>query len=464
MVGRDGEPGICPQLEDVIGRVEGQDRYQTFLGAQSRTAREFEEAWTEIKGEAEEICRVLGKEVEGPLAKDVVEAGGESTNGSTRHLIVEQRETLRHQLLKHALERHPDRRARPVTVFVNVADDKVAGRWLLATPSQDLSMSSPVFHEAMSSHLCLPSPAIRDGGWLGKRVGGRGAVIDKFGDEVMCCNTICGDSWRRRHDVVKQQVVTEATLAQLPVDCEVYGLFSDLLPAQLQEEGGELQWGRSRQGAVPDFKFLLPTPEGPTPRLAELKCINAGETWYPRGEGVKGTVKRADRLTYEYEKKLWDYDVRFHGAEPRPDGRRRGQQEARPGPLVSRLRGYGLLCQGQLVAGPWGDLSPHLHALLKICAEQRVEGISRAQGWEAGPGTLGRVMGEVRRSFSVTVVRAAAMCLFERLAHLGPGARAAAERRQLTLRLEERRRREREAFFMAHQGSGVSRVGRAFVP
>ena len=35
------------------------------------------------------------------------------------------------------------------------------------------------------------------------------------------------------------------------VDCEVYGQFSDLLPASLMEEGGELQWGRARQGKVP---------------------------------------------------------------------------------------------------------------------------------------------------------------------------------------------------------------------
>ena len=62
------------------------------------------------------------------------------------------------------------------------------------------------------------------------------------------------------------------------IDCEVYGLFSDLLPSQLHQEGGELQWGRARQGAVPDFKILMQTPEGPVPHLAELKCINAGKT------------------------------------------------------------------------------------------------------------------------------------------------------------------------------------------
>ena len=48
------------------------------------------------------------------------------------------------------------------------------------------------------------------------------------------------ETWRRRHDIVKIKIVTEATPVNLPVDCEVYGLFSDLLPAQLQQEGGEL--------------------------------------------------------------------------------------------------------------------------------------------------------------------------------------------------------------------------------
>ena len=90
--------------------------------------------------------------------------------------------------------------------------------------------------------------------------------------------------------------------------------------------------------------------------------------------------------------------------------------------------------------------------------------MGRSQGWEAGPNMLGKVMGEVRRSFSVTVVRAQALCLLERLAHLGPGAKAAAQRRQVTVRLEERRRKERQAFFLANQGRGLRRVGRAFIP
>ena len=75
-------------------------------------------------------------------------------------------------------------------------------------------MTSPVFQEALSAHLLLPSPAIRDGGWLGKAIpGGGGEVIDMFGDRVMNCPRIAGDTWRKRHDTVKQHVTAEAALA-----------------------------------------------------------------------------------------------------------------------------------------------------------------------------------------------------------------------------------------------------------
>ena len=110
-----------------------------------------------------------------------------------------------------------------------------------------------------------------------------------------------------------------------------------------------------------------------------------------------------------------------------------------------------------------GRLSHDLHKLLLIFAESRVAAMSRAQGWEAGPGQLGKVMGEIRRAMSVTIVRANSLCLLERLSQLGPGARAAAQRRRAALHLEERRRQERQAFDLAWQARRSSRVGRAFV-
>ena len=87
----------------------------------------------------------------------------------------------------------------------------------------------------------------------------------------------------------------EAALADIPADCEVCGLFSDLLPPARVQEGGELHLARARQEKVPDFRFLLPTPEGPQSCLAELKIVSAGKTWFPRGAAGKGVDRRADR-------------------------------------------------------------------------------------------------------------------------------------------------------------------------
>ena len=86
------------------------------------------------------------------------------------------------------------------------------------------------------------------------------------------------------------------------------GFFSDLLPAAAQGEGEVLEWGRARQGLVPDFRIRLPTPQGPTDCLAELKCIGAGVSYYPRGVAGKGTDRRANGLASLYKNKLRPLD------------------------------------------------------------------------------------------------------------------------------------------------------------
>ena len=139
-----------------------------------------------------------------------------------------------------------------------------------------------------------------------------------------------GQNLRKGVQNLKWGVMSEALLSGVHVDCEVYGQFSDLLPAVLMEPGGELQWGRARQGVVPDFKFMSNTPDGPQSSLAELKVLSAGVTRYPRGAVGKGTDKRAALIVKEYEAKLREYDVRFHGAAPLV----RGQPEPPAGPLV----------------------------------------------------------------------------------------------------------------------------------
>ena len=107
-----------------------------------------------------------------------------------------------------------------------------------------------------------------------------------------------------------------------------------------------------------------------------------------------------------------------------------------PEPLVQKFRNFEFL---KLVAGPWGDLSHDFYLFLKNLAEKRVKAMARGKWRVCGGGELGRVMGEVRISISVQVVRIKALCKVERLAFLGPGARAAGERRRVVeRRLEEK--------------------------
>jgi hypothetical protein len=91
----------------------------------------------------------------------------------------------------------------------------------------------------MAAHLCLPVPAVVAGGWVGKNTESGRAVIDQFGDAVMNCKYLPGDTWRHRHDTGKLAIVYECLNAGLVHHCEVFGLFADLIPAQAVNARGD---------------------------------------------------------------------------------------------------------------------------------------------------------------------------------------------------------------------------------
>ena len=128
---------------------------------------------------------------------------------------------------------------------------------------------------------------------------------------------------------------------------------------------------------------------------------------------------------------------------------------------MQRFYGFEFL---KLVAGPWGELSQDFHLLLRSLAEKRVESSARAEGRFSSGCELGKVMGDIRRALSVEIVRGQALCLLDRLSPLGPGARKAGERRQILRNLENKRRQQAQAYYLAYTNRGLSRIGRAFVP
>ena len=296
----------------------------------------------------------------------------------------------------------------------------------------------------MAQHLCLPSPACSS--ILGRTVGARGAVVGQFGDEVMTAQ-LPQDTWRTRHDALKVTLVNIANEARVPVDCEVFGLFQDLIPAQLLEEGGELEHSRQRLGLCPDFKLRLSTTDGPRDCLGELKFISAGATRYPVGRREKQVDRRARELPASYRRPLERLDRQLFDTQPGETGR-----------LVQRLQSFGnLRC---FVAGNWGEGSKDLHGLIQACAEARVEHLARSSGRQEAARRLGTTVGQYRRVVSTTIVRAQAHCLLARVSLISPAARDAAGRRQVAMRLEGEMRRERRAQWMASlHGPGWARRG-----
>ena len=173
----------------------------------------------------------------------------------------------------------------------------------------------------------------------------------------------------------------------------MYGLFADLIPAQAVGAGQGLEWGRARQGLVPDFRLRLPNPEGYSDHLAELKFIGAGVTWFPRGKVGKGVDKRADGLPTLYKGKLTPLDRKYHNTEL-----------WQTGPLQRRLESFGKL-EG-LVVGPWGEGSKDLHSLVKTLAESKVAMMARERGWEASDKEHGVIVSQIRKYLYTAFVRA----------------------------------------------------------
>ena len=210
------------------------------------------------------------------------------------------------------------------------------------------------------------------------------------------------------------------------------------------------------QPGQPDPELLPPAPRaanqaptGETKRfLAELKCISAGPTRYPRGLASsrdKQVNRRARALPAEYRKKLGVLDASFSGTRP-----------GEVGPCVARLESLGSILE--LVVGAFGEVSSDLDRTVTALAESRVMYLSRESGKPMTEGWRSVVLGQYRRHFSVLFVKVQAACLTARLGHLGAGGRQAAGRRRDLMLQERRSRREAEAYFSAYvRGRGMGR-------
>ena len=227
----------------------------------------------------------------------------------------------------------------------------------------------------------------------------------------------------------------------------MFGLFRDLIPAELTMEGGELEYGRQRVGLTPDLRLQTQTADGTSDLLGEIKCMSAGVTRYPFGKTEKQVDRRSRELPGTYRRPLERLDRHYHDTQP-------GQT----GPLVHRLQSFGeLQCY---VAGAWGEGSRHLHSFIQTCAESRVRYLCRTTGRQENEQLMGTVVGQYRRLVSTCVIRAQAQCLVSRVGIISPAARDAARRREVAGRLGRQHREEMQSQWMAGlHGPGWARAG-----
>ena len=75
-----------------------------------------------------------------------------------------------------------------------------------------------------------------------------------------------------------------------------------------------------------------------------------------------------------------------------------------------------------LVVGAFGEASDDMHLLIQQLAESRVKTMELKRGNSgAAEEEIGIIVGQIRRAFSTTCVRAQAQCLISRMNKLGQG-------------------------------------------
>lgn len=323
----------------------------------------------------------------GPLGIEVASAGEGSCAGgknSTRATIQKHRERMMGRLLKEGLLHYPDQEARPVWSWPE--RDKLSSQWLLALPGHDSSLTSEEFTQCVETILCLPSTACA--AKIGENVGK--ARVDKYGDSVVA-EKVKGDGFRRRHDTVKNRIVSLHKWAGIKVKCEVFNLFLGLIPPQGLSR---LEAGRKRQGLVPAFLVKEPAGKGEEGEeetvLAELKVISSCPTRYSRNPRAaeKAVDRRASTLPEEFNTHAKNID-RVYGGVP----------VGEVGPVQAKLQSFPTLRRWVFGA------SEDIHDMVDYLAEARLAHVKLLQGrWRrdrvSDEAEVAGYKGEVRKRLS----------------------------------------------------------------
>ena len=440
---------ICEAMEEFWGgedywglNAPYETRWQKLIESGCKEGQELVYTWEKLKSRATMAAEWLGDGIDEIFLPDTPGVGLGSTDGRTRSRVVEAIEKDRFKLLSKSLELHQPQSTRIVWAWKQ--RDKISCAWLLSLPSLETQLTSVEFSEAAAANLCLPSPSCRDR--VGEVIKGN-VKVDLYGDNVQSTN-IPGDHWRTRHDQMKLLIYRLCIWAGLPVEMEVFNLFSRCLP---QEGLARVDSWRQRQAMVPDFRIALPSEGTNRQVLHELKIISCSKSRYVPSWTARAVDKRSANLNKEYLEKAKTADRQFGGIEV-----------GRVGPVERKLISLGQV-RG-LVFGNFAECSEDMHVLIEAIASSRVRVAGPQRGRKgfirSEEGEKSIVVGQLRRMISVAAVRAQCHSLLGRLEGLGTGGVAARGRRQEAIDLDRRFRKQRQAQWVSErQGWNILRKG-----
>ena len=185
-----------------------------------------------------------------------------------------------------------------------------------------------------------------------------------------------------RHDQVKLLLYRLCLWAGLPVEMEVFNIFSRHIP---QQGLATIDRDRQRQAMVPDLKIAM-TMEGTVrPVLHEIKVISCSKTRYKPSWTDRAVDKRAAALHQEYVDKAKAADQLYSGVDP-----------TAVGPVESKLVSFGQV-KG-VVFGNFGEVSEATHKLLEAIATSRAGSQKGRKGYlRSEEGEKSVVVGQIRK-------------------------------------------------------------------
>ena len=386
-------------------RLNADHRFQSLVASGSRLGTSFAALWSDLQGE-------VGDHALGILDRPAEAAGKGEVN--VQRALNRCRERARYHALDASLRALAPDDPRSLAWLHR---DRFSTAWVGAWFSNDLNLSTEEFHEVASRYLGLPSPACSN--YAGARIAGCRLALDQYGFRLSSA-TLPGDGWRQQHDELKWRLFEDVREMGMHATCEVYGLFSHLVPQVARGDLDALPL-RQRQALVPDLMITCAVPEGAPlrARLFEIKTLHVGSSTYPpNAERCSAVARRARAIQSEYLAKARKVDQDHCGT-----------AVGTAGPVERRLRAYGDTFS--LVFGAWGEASADVDRLLSAAAEVGAYRHHRLMGASDPVDARGALAWLLRRRWGIAAVRANARLTLGRLSVIGRGATTAADRRSL---------------------------------